>query len=103
MEVKYQVVQDVLYIFLEGELDECVANKIRGKLDCIIEENLLVKKVIFNLTSLRFMDSTGIGLLIGRYKKLHNTGIISYIENPLPSVQKVLEISGIYSLMPKIG
>ena len=103
MDVKYKVEQDTLFIYLEGELDECFANKIRPKLDNIIEENLLVKKVIFNLTSLRFMDSTGIGLLIGRYKKLHNTGIVSYIENPLPSVQKVLEISGIYFLMPKIG
>ncbi len=103
MQVKYQILNNSLYIYLEGELDECVANKIRNQLDKIIDENLVVKSAIFNLSNLRFMDSTGIGLLIGRYKKLNNMGIKTYIEKPLPTVQRVLELSGLYGIMPKIG
>ncbi len=103
MNIKYQTVLDTLYIYFDGELDECSAVKIREILDKIIDENLIVKKTVFNLTNLRFMDSTGIGLLIGRYKKLSRVGVKCYIENPTPTVQRVLEISGLYGLMPKIG
>jgi len=103
MSVNYKIYQDSILFYIMGELDEFSANKIRGDIDKIIESNLTVKKVIFNFSNLNFMDSTGIGLLIGRYKKLNSFGIKCYIENPLPSVQKILELSGIYGLMPKIG
>ena len=103
MKVKYKVEQETLFFYLEGELDECSATKIRPQMDKIIEENYIVKKAVFNLSMLRFMDSTGIGLLIGRYKKLNSANIKSFIENPLPTVQKVIEISGLYGIMPKIG
>ena len=103
MELKYQTVVDTLYLYLNGELDECNAQKIRQSLDNVIDQNLVVKKAVFNLSNLSFMDSTGIGLLIGRYKKLTKVGVKCYIENPTPTVQRVLEISGLYGLMPKIG
>jgi len=51
---------------------------------------------------LTFMDSTGIGVLIGRYKKLKNMKIPTYIENPSFSVDKVFSVSGIYNLIPKL-
>lgn len=103
MWVNSKLLYDTLYIYLEGELDECSAGKIRLEIDSFIESNMNVKKVVFNLGNLSFMDSTGIGLLIGRYKKLNSIGVKSYIENPMPSVQRVLELSGLYGLMPKIG
>ena len=47
------------------------------------------------------MDSTGIGLLIGRYKKLKDVNVKSYVQGASNSAEKVLEISGIYRIMPK--
>ena len=56
---------------------------------------------MINLEGVRFMDSTGIGFLIGRYKKASRLNIPVYIENPDFAADKILNISGIYSLIPK--
>ena len=61
--------EKILYINLSGEMDEYSAQSARVKCDKLIEENASVRKIIINLSEVAFMDSTGIGFLIGRYKK----------------------------------
>ena len=70
MKIKYNLDKNTLFIHLIGELDECTASKVRDAIDSLIESVNGVIKVVFNLSNLSFMDSTGIGMLIGRYKKL---------------------------------
>ena len=91
----------ILYITLSGEMDECSAQDARAKCDKLIEENLNAKKIIINLSEVAFMDSTGIGFLIGRYKKASKLAMPMYIENPNFAADKILNLSGIYSLIPK--
>lgn len=91
-----------LYIRLDGELDECTSLEARSKCDRLIETNLGVQTIIINLASVRFMDSTGIGFLIGRYKKANKHGIKLCVANPNFSADKVLNLSGIYSLITKV-
>ncbi len=93
---------DNLYIYLSGELDEHSVTALRESADKIIDENAGLSRAVFNLAGLRFMDSTGIGFLIGRYKRLKRYGMGMYVENPEASADKILSISGLYSLMPKI-
>ena len=91
----------ILYINLSGELDEYTAQEARAKCDRLIEENANAKKVVINLSEVAFMDSTGIGFLIGRYKKASRLAVPLYIENPNFAADKILNLSGIYSLIPK--
>ena len=102
MKVKYSISSDTLNLLFFGELDECSAVKTRDIIDDIIEKSNFVKQVVFNLSGLTFMDSTGIGMLIGRYKKCKAKKLICYIQNPSVSIEKILEISGLYKIMPKI-
>lgn len=102
MKIKYNLNKDTLYIYLIGELDECTAVKTKEAIDNLINEVTGVIKVVFNLQDLSFMDSTGIGMLIGRYKKLKNQRVMVYVENPTPAIEKVLQVSGLYRIMPKI-
>ncbi len=102
MEIKYKKNSSSLVVYVSGELDECSASKARVLLDKVISDNYNIEKVIFDLSGLSFMDSTGIGLLIGRYKKLKNFNIPSYISGASLAAEKVLNLSGIYSIMPKI-
>ena len=99
--MRYIVNNKILTVFIKGELDECTAPKIKKELDQILDENFFCEKVVFDLSGLTFMDSTGIGLLIGRYKKLKDVNVKSYVQGASNSAEKVLEISGIYRIMPK--
>ncbi len=102
MEVKYIKNGKSLTLYIYGELDECSASTAKSILDKVLTDNIDCSKVIFNLSGLSFMDSTGIGLLIGRYKKLKGYNVPSYIASASPATEKVIELSGLYSIMPKV-
>lgn len=93
---------DSLCIYLSGELDEHSVTEARAETDAIIDENTSCSAAVFNLAGVKFMDSTGIGFLIGRYKRLQKYGMGMYLENPNAGADKILALSGVYSLMPKI-
>ena len=90
-----------LYISLSGEMDECSSQNARTRCDKLIEDNLNAKRIVINLSEVAFMDSTGIGFLIGRYKKANRLSIPLYVEKPNFAADKILNLSGIYSLIPK--
>lgn len=102
MDIKYKLENDILYVMLSGELDEYSANYIRECLDKTFENNKF-NSVVFELSCLEFMDSTGIGVLIGRYKKLKVRNKKIYISNPTRAIEKIFNMSGIYDIMPKIS
>lgn len=91
----------ILFVNLSGEMDECSASEARVKCDRLIEDNVNARKIIINLSEVNFMDSTGIGFLIGRYKKASRLAVPLYIEKPNFAADKILNLSGIYSLIPK--
>lgn len=102
MKIKYYLDKSTLFIYFIGELDECSAVKTREAIDSLINDLSEIKKVVFNLSELSFMDSTGIGVFIGRYKKLKARGASVFIQNPSTSVEKILQISGLYKIMPAV-
>ena len=102
MKIKYNLDKNTLNISLVGELDECTATRTREAVEGLITEVSGISKVVFDLSQLTFMDSTGIGMFIGRYKKLKSMGVSTFIKNPNDSVEKILQISGLYQIMPRI-
>jgi stage II sporulation protein AA (anti-sigma F factor antagonist) len=74
---------------------------VKDYMDDVIEDTK-IKKFVMDLTKLTFMDSTGIGILIGRYKKITKKNGVVFITDPQPLVDKILTLSGIYQIMPKI-
>jgi len=102
MKVKYKKSVNSLYIYLYGELDEYSAVTTKKELDAIIENNSIVNKVVFDMSGLTFMDSTGIGMFLGRYKKITTYKIPVFITGVSGSIEKIFEISGLFRLMPKI-
>ena len=101
MQIRESKVNGTLYIKLIGEMDEYSAQSVRQKCDRLIDENLFVKRIVINLSEVAFMDSTGIGFLIGRYKKASKMGVPLFVESPNLAADKILNLSGIYTLIPK--
>lgn len=101
MVVKNRVYNNTLYVLLSGELDEHSAKNTRITLDEIFSSKGF-SQIIIDLSELDFMDSTGIGVLIGRYKKMKDKNIPIYICNPSAHAEKIFKMTGLYEIMPKI-
>ena len=93
---------DSLYLYLSGELDEHAVASLRESADRLIDGHANLSRAVFNLAGVKFMDSTGIGFLMGRYKKLKKYGMEMFLENPNAGADKILLLSGVYSLIPKL-
>jgi stage II sporulation protein AA (anti-sigma F factor antagonist) len=102
MQVRNRIYNGTLYIVLSGELDEHSAQSVRISLDELFDESKF-NQVIIDLSELDFMDSTGIGVLLGRYKKLKAKNTPIFICNPSSHAEKIFKMTGLYEIMPKIS
>ncbi len=102
MESIYNKKDKQLIFKINEEIDECEVQKIRRKLDNEIER-YMPKEVIFDFCNVSFMDSAGIGLLIGRYKLVNMLGGKVKIANINKSIKKIFEMSGILRIIPEVS
>ena len=102
MQIKHRIYNKTLYLVLNGELDENSSHFAKSTLDNLLDESGF-KEVIIDLSELEFMDSTGVGVLIGRYKKMKERGIPIFICNPSKHAEKIFDMTGLYGIMPKIN
>lgn len=100
MEVIIEYENSNLVIVLIGELDESVANDVKNKIDTQLD-NGIFDDIILDMRRLSFMDSTGIGVLIGRYKKVKNKHRI-YVRNVSNMIDKIFNMAGLYQIIKKI-
>ena len=92
-----------LYVMVGGEIDEHTVVHSRITVDKLADESIgKTERAVFDLGNISFMDSTGIGFLIGRYKKFTRYGIPVYVTNLSTSTDKILQMSGVYSIIPRI-
>lgn len=101
MQIKSRVHNGTMYVLLVGELDEHSANYTRITLDEIFDKQKF-DRIVVDLSELSFMDSTGIGVLIGRYKRMKEKNVPIFIANPSTHAEKIFRMTGLYELMPKI-
>lgn len=102
MQVSSNLRGSTLYIKLVGELDEYTAGYTRHQMDRAFD-SMGYKQIVLDLSELKFMDSTGIGVLIGRYKRVKQENKQIYISNPNTQIEKIFVMSGLYEIMPKIS
>lgn len=93
----YIVSDSGLIISMSAELDHHLADEMREVIDDIIDSRGVVN-VIFDFSKIGFMDSAGIGLIMGRYKKIRGRGQI-YITGANDSISRILLISGLHKLV----
>ncbi|GFZ30936.1 anti-sigma F factor antagonist [Clostridium zeae] len=98
MDLNFKKVEDNLIVALTGELDHHSAEEIRVKVDDRIDRDG-VKSLVFDFSRVTFMDSSGIGMVIGRYKRLSmRNGKVSVVAAN-KNVKRVFELSGMFKII----
>lgn len=98
MFLKFDKKSEKLIVALIGELDHHSAEEVRVKIDDRIERDN-IQKVILDFRGVSFMDSSGIGVVIGRYKKILGRRGKVCVADVNSSVDKVFKLAGLYKLI----
>lgn len=88
-----------MIVYIQKELDHHLARKIREEVDFLIDRGN-VKYLILDFGGVSFMDSSGIGMIMGRYKKLRFFGGELRMSGIRPEVERIFSMSGIYKMGP---
>jgi stage II sporulation protein AA (anti-sigma F factor antagonist) len=98
VEIIFDVIKNTLVAELFGELDHHAAEKARDKIDEAVD-NYGVQNLIFDFTNVSFMDSSGIGMVLGRYRKMNETEKKIAIVSCSKAIRNILNMAGVFSLM----
>ncbi len=85
--------KDVLFVRLEGELDQCSASAIRRDLDMLLQD-ASVRHLVLDMKKMPFMDSSGIGVILGRYRTLSLRGGSVSVMHMSDQVRRIYALSG---------
>lgn len=98
MEIAVHIQNKTLIVALSGELDHHSATEVKDMVEAIIK-NRGVQNLIFDFSELTFMDSSGIGVVVGRYKLIAAMGGNVAIVSCNKTVDRLLNMSGITKLI----
>ena len=90
------------FVQLKGELDHHSAEKTRETLNQHLNFPG-IKRMVIDMKELTFMDSSGIGVLLGRYKEAKRSKIKLYVKNVPPQVRRVMQVAGIFSIIDEMA
>lgn len=96
--IELDVKQSVLCIRLIGELDHHTAEELRQK----VTETLAsqdIQHIVLNLEQLSFMDSSGLGVILGRYKQVKQVGGEMVVCAISPAVKRLFDMSGLFKII----
>ena len=98
MECQYELNGHILKILVPKELDHHVAGQIQREADMLVD-TYFIRKVVFDFSKTDFMDSSGIGVILGRYKNLKFAGGSVEAQNLNERIRKIFVMSGLDGLI----
>lgn len=102
MSTSIKTENDITVAKINGDLDHHTAKFIRGEIDREIAAEHPVRLII-DFSEVTFMDSSGIGLIMGRYKLMQDLGGDVVVASPPAYIKKVLRLAGIDKLTRIVG
>ncbi|MBR6700572.1 MAG: anti-sigma factor antagonist, partial [Firmicutes bacterium] len=89
---------NVLFVKIDGELDHHVTDGLRESVDRTFE-NKNMRHIVFDFSEVTLMDSSGIGFIMGRFKKTDEIGGKTLLVGTNPYVTKILNMAGVFSIV----
>ncbi len=97
MDVKISADNAVTTVYLSGELDHHNATPLRERVDTLITQRR-PQKIVLDFGGITFMDSSGIGFVMGRYKLITSLGGTLQVIGATPRMEKVMRLAGLERL-----
>lgn len=100
--VNHERRRGAMVVALSGELDHSRADQLRPELDELLRDPK-IKELVFDLSGLSFMDSSGIGMILGRYKVMARRGGSVSVRCANKQIDRVFELAGLYTIVRKLA
>ena len=94
----YEADRQTLVIHFPAELDHHNCQSLRHETDLLMAENYITK-IVFDFSQTTFMDSSGIGILLNRYKQVKAGGGCAVFYGAGPQVMRILKTGGVLGMM----
>ncbi|BBB92941.1 MAG TPA: anti-sigma F factor antagonist [Methylomusa anaerophila] len=98
MNISTSMKKGILVIRAEGDLDMHVSNQFRQTFDEALDSSG-ARSAVLNFQGITFVDSSGIGVILGRYKRITAQGGKMAVTNLEPQVQKLFELAGLSQII----
>jgi len=98
---RFEVDRTTMVIHLQEDLDHHNAVYIREIADGYVEK-YPIDRIIFDFSGVEFMDSSGIGVIMGRYKQMSYVGGSVYVYGIGKNVDRIFQMSGLYKLVKQL-
>ena len=98
MPVTIKTKQNTIYAYIKGEIDHHTAPELRNAIDDAVIMNETPGKLVLDFSGVTFMDSSGVGLVMGRYRLASSKGKKLRVDNLSERDYKIMKMSGIEKL-----
>ncbi len=98
LRVDMEAIGDILIVRLDGELDHHTSEVLRSQMEGQINDTD-VRHVLLSLKNLHFMDSSGLGVILGRYKQITARGGDMIVCSINPVIYRLFELSGLFKII----
>ena len=99
MEIRFRKKNKTIIIMVSGEIDHHTSKELKRQTESAFIE-MAAKNIIFHFEKVTFMDSSGIGMLIGRYKQLQSIGGRISVVAVNEKITEIIRLSGLSKLIP---
>lgn len=96
--IKSKVEGERLTVFLKNEIDHCAADKLRQEIEALIVK-YKIKQLRFDFSDVTFMDSSGIGMLIGRYKTMKSLQGTTSVCCMRKEIERLFRLAGLHRII----
>lgn len=88
-----------LVVTLKGELDLVLAEEFRLRVEAELDQTPTLKNLVLVMKEVTFVDSSGLGVILGRYKRIHRMGGRLVAVKLQPQVRRVFEMAGMFKVL----
>jgi stage II sporulation protein AA (anti-sigma F factor antagonist) len=98
MATTYELIGNTLWVHLEGELDHHLAKQVKKKCQFMMISHP-VENIGFDFLKTDFMDSSGVGMIMGRFQEVQAVGGKIYTKNINRNIDRIMTLSGLYKVI----